>query len=225
MDQFLSLIDEIKIDLSSKGIEALQIKQPPGCYTDFVPREFFQFAGFEEKHADINQQIELKSNWEQTIHTMQKRKLDSLKAENFEFRKMENEELETAHKFIDVCRQAQDLKINISYELLRQLTDSTDAYDIFGVFREGKISSLCIAVRVTDKVAYYYLPATSPMFRSQSPMVMLIAGMVDYYCKLNYDFLDLGISSVEGKAQESLRIFKERMGASQSEKSTWILQF
>lgn len=198
-------------DLQKRGIKKLLVKHPSPIYAQIASLDWL--SGFDVEFADINQHILLQDGWGNSIHTMQKRKLDSLRAGQFEFRKMEMNELETAHKFISVCRQAQDLEINISYELLKQLSESTKAYDIFCVVRDGKISALCIAVRPTSKVAYYYLPATSPLFRNQSPMVLLIAGMIDYYKSIGFEYLDMGVSSIEGKPQESLRIFKERMGA------------
>ncbi|MEM9897232.1 MAG: GNAT family N-acetyltransferase, partial [Bacteroidota bacterium] len=86
-----------------------------------------------------------------------------------------------------------------------------------------KISAACISVRVTSKIAYYFLPGTSPLFRSHSPMVLLIAGMVAYYKEQNLQFLDLGVSSIQGKPQETLRLFKQRMGAQECLKSTFTL--
>ncbi|MEM7298951.1 MAG: GNAT family N-acetyltransferase, partial [Bacteroidota bacterium] len=118
---------------------------------------------------------------------------------------------------------AQGLQINISWSLLNTLAKKMPTtYECFGVFRGDKISAICIAVNFTNEVAYYYLPGTSPMFRNQSPMVLLIAGMVDYYRKKGFRYLDLGLSSVQGQAQETLRLFKERMGAEETDKPTFI---
>ena len=222
-DEFLSFCDEIKENLKSKGVATLQIKHPAAIYTGFIDERSLVDVGFQMRYTDLNQQIALKGQWVSSIHQMQKRKLAALEAEQFEFRKMDIKDLEKAHQFIAVCRQTQGLVVNVELALLQALANSTNAYDIFGVFRDCKISSVCIAVRVTDKIAYYYLPATSPMFRTHSPMVLLIKGMVEYYQSIGYEYLDMGISSVEGKTQESLRIFKERMGSSESDKTTWQL--
>lgn len=224
VDEFLQFVDQVKKDLESKQVQTLRINHPSEIYQNFAEENWLASAGFKKEYEDINQQIRLKADWVDSIHEMQKRKLVSLKSDGFEFKKMDISELETAHQFIKVCRLAQELEINIPFERLQELSSSTKAYDIFGVYREDKISSLCIAVRVTKNVAYYYLPATSPMFRSQSPMVLLIAGMVGHYQSQGFDYFDMGISSIEGKVQESLRIFKERMGATQSGKPTFSLQ-
>jgi len=223
LDLFLSFIDQVKIDLKNRGISSLNLIHPPKIYTGYITEDWLASAGFTMDFSDINQHVPLIPDWEDGIHEMQRRKLAALRSEGFEFKKMDAEELEKAHQFVKVCRIAQDLSINISYEILKQLSDKTQAYDLFGVFRDNKISALCIVSRVTEKTAYYYLPATSPMFRSQSPMVLLIAGMVEYYRSAGFESFDLGVSSIEGKPQETLRIFKERMGAIEQKKTSWSL--
>ena len=49
------------------------------------------------------------------------------------------------------------------------------------MFREERISAVCFTVNVTKDVAYYFLPGTGPLFRSHSPMVLLMTGLMDYY--------------------------------------------
>ncbi len=223
MDGIQAFATDILADLKSRKVNELEIHHPSEIYhlSPFVGD--LKNLQLEVAFNDINQHIELSADWEDSIHNMQKRKLQSLISEGFEFRKMEKNEFETAHKFLSVCRQAQGLQINIDWNHLKNLIDRLpDAYECFGVFRGDKMSAVCIAVNVTNQIAYYYLPATSPMFRDKSPMVLLIAGMVEYYRNKGFKHLDLGVSSFEGKAQEPLRIFKERMGALETSKPTLI---
>ncbi|WP_436515504.1 GNAT family N-acetyltransferase [Ekhidna sp. To15] len=218
-----SFITDICADLKSREVEQLEICHPSAIYQMFASVNDLEGMDFQVAFNDINQHIELSDYWEDSIHNMQKRKLGSLRSEGFEFRKMERDEFETAHKFILVCRQAQGLQINIGWQQLKDLIDRLpDTYHCFGVFREDKISAICITVNVTSEIAYYYLPATSPMFRDKSPMVLLIDGMVKYYRNKGFEYLDLGISSLQGKPQEPLRIFKERMGAVETSKPTLL---
>ncbi|MEO1255013.1 MAG: GNAT family N-acetyltransferase [Bacteroidota bacterium] len=212
--------NRIKEDLANEGVKHVEIRNPASIYDSFTKSEIIKGLGFQILYSDLNQHISLNKNV--AIHQMQERKLKALKNEGFEFKKMENSLLETAHKFLTVCRQAQGLQINISWEQLKKLNEQLPGvYECFGVFREEKISALCITVKVTDSIAYYYLPGTSPMFRNQSPMVMLIDGMVQYYKEMRFEYLDMGVSSYEGKVQETLKVFKERMGAEETEKITF----
>ncbi|SNT12589.1 Acetyltransferase (GNAT) domain-containing protein [Ekhidna lutea] len=224
IEELESFFEKIRVDLKAKSIKEVIIHHPSEIYESYASIDWLTSVLGEPVYTDINQSIALEENFSEKLHKMQKRKLDSLINEGFTFRKMEDHEFETAHKFLKVCRQAQGLQINISWEQLNKLKQNLpERYECFGVFREEKISALCITVRVTDRIAYYFLPATSPMFRNQSPMVMLIVGIVDYYRKNNFSFLDLGVSSIHGKPQDTLRMFKERMGATESQKPTFRL--
>ncbi|MFK7952034.1 MAG: GNAT family N-acetyltransferase [Ekhidna sp.] len=214
----------IKTDLKKYDVSQLVIHHPSEIYQGFASISHLEKLGCQITYRDINQHIPLVENWKNDLHKMQSRKLQSLHENGFQFRKMNSSELETAHQFISACRQVQGLTINIDWEHLKKLSDETDAYESFGVFRDDKLSAVCITVKVSDEVVYYYLPATSPTFRTESPMVMLIEGMVDYYRSMNYLHFDLGASSILGKPQDSLILFKERMGAIQTEKPTYMLK-
>ncbi len=216
-------LEAIQRDLKSRGVTELVINHPSPIYPNFDD-SWLKEVGFEVQYHEINQHIELQHYSKSNIHTMQQRKLKSLAKERFEFRPIPIEEVATVHQFIRACRQSQGLEINIPLETLEEQVRETRAYDFFGVYRDSKISAACITVRVSEKVAYYYLPATSPMFRSQSPMVLLIQGMVEHYHQKGFQYFDLGISSIKGKPQETLRLFKNRMGASETFKTTWKLQ-
>ena len=222
-DSFLSFEKEATASLKIQEIEQLSIVHPSPIYKPFVDVGILKKVGYQVLYEDINQHIPLTEDWENTIHKMQSRKLKSLQEDGFEFKKMPNTELEKAHQFLSVCREVQGLKINISWEKLRKLSlEMPHTYECFGVFRDGKMSAVCIAVRVTADVVYYYLPGTSPFFKARSPMVLLIAGMVSYYRRVGFKYWDLGISSVHGKPQETLRIFKERMGAEETMKPSLV---
>lgn len=221
--QFGNFLKIVKDDLKNRGVNQLAIHHPSEIYESFAPHNFLIGSGFEKTYTDVNQHIPLNKDWKENLHKMQMRKLRSLHENGFEFRKMEESELETAHQFISACRQVQGLSINIEWEHLKNLNEGTHAYESFGVFRDKKLSAVCITVKASDKVAYYYLPATSPTFRTESPMVMLIEGMADYYRSKGFQFFDMGVSSVLGKPQESLLLFKERMGAVRSDKPTFTL--
>lgn len=220
---FTSFEKEVVASLKIDGCTKLVARHPSPIYSDYVDREWLAKVGYAATFEDINQHIDLTIDWEDRLHKMQLRKLKSLQEDGFSFQVISHSDIEVVHQFLTVCRLAQGLDINISLEKLHHLCNSLpNAYDFFGVYRESKLSAVCISVRATDRIAYYYLAGTSPLFRSNSPMVLLIAGMVDFYKKLGLKSLDLGVSSHEGKPQETLRIFKNRMGAIETKKPTFL---
>ncbi len=213
---------EVTNALQKQKVDQLYIKHPPSIYSDFVDSTELTKVGYHLQYNDINQHIVLSDNWEDQIHDTQKRKIKSLERDGFEFHKIPISDLELAHQFLTICRQVQGLEINVSFEKLQQLTSQLPgSYEIFSVQRAGKLSAVCITMNVTGSIAYYYLAGTSPLFRSHSPMVLLIAGMVNHYRHQGYKFFDLGVSSFEGHPQETLRLFKGRMGAQETHKPTF----
>ena len=219
---FPSFAEKIAESLTADDIHQITVKHPSSIYSDFVDSSDLTMVGYDMQYNDINQHIVLTDDWEDTIHTMQSRKLKALMNEGFEFKRIPSSDLPVVHQFLDVCRQTQGLQINISLEKLRQLHEQLPGtYERFGVYRGDKLSAVCITVNVSNTIAYYYLAGTSPLFRSQSPMVLLIAGMVDHYRRCGYKYFDLGVSSFEGKPQETLRIFKQRMGALETSRPTF----
>ncbi|MEM0938892.1 MAG: GNAT family N-acetyltransferase [Bacteroidota bacterium] len=215
--------DKIFSLLKKTNIKKINIKHPSSIYRSFVDIKALQKVGYKVQYEDINQHISLTADWKSSIHKMELRKLKNLKLKGFEFRKMPESDLEKAHQFLTTCREAQGLQINISWKKLASLIkEMPKTYDCFGVFRQTEMTAVCITVRVSSDIAYYYLPGTSPFFRAQSPMVLLIEGMASYYKDRGFSYLDLGVSSILGKAQETLRIFKKRMGATETTKPTLV---
>jgi len=218
-DYFHLFEKEVVTSLKVNEIEELLIKHPSSIYPHFLDKGLLSKVGYQLLYEDINQHIALDDEWQNRLHDMQSRKLKSLEKKGFEFKQISLSEIEVVHQFLTVCRQAQGLEINISLEKLKFLCENLpNTYDFFGTFRRNKLSAVCIAVRVTESIAYYYLAGTSPLFRSHSPMVLLIAGMVAFYRQLGFQYFDLGVSSFEGRPQETLRLFKERMGAIETKK-------
>lgn len=215
--EFKTFMESVVNSLKQLKVEKIQLKHPPAIYGNFSNVSDLTSSGFKILYKDINQHISLAETWESSIHAMQKRKLRTLLEEGFSFQ--QTDDFETAYKFINVCRQTQGLQVNIGWDHLHSLIEGLPGkYQCFTVQREDKLSAVCIAVQATPEVAYYYLPATSPLFRSHSPMVLLIAGMVNYYRSQGFKYLDLGVSSLEGRPQETLQLFKERMGGEVNKK-------
>lgn len=220
---FATFEGEIVRAFRKDNIDKILVKHPSPIYSDFVDSSELVKVGYRELFNDVNQHILLSNDWESRIHQMQSRKLKTLHQDGFKFQKIPDKDITKVHMFLTVCRQAQGLQINISLEKFQKLNDLLpNTYELFGVFREEKLSAVCITVRVTNTIAYYYLAGTSPLFRSQSPMVLLISGMVSYFKEKGFKYLDLGASSFEGKPQETLRLFKQRMGAEETFKPTFV---
>ena len=218
--EFLDFFKDVVESLRKEVISKMEVIHPPNLYQGFVSEDWLEQIGFREKYCEINHHIEL-SNFE--MHPMERRKLDKLNSLGFTVSELEQGQLSQAYDFLARCRKEKDLELNISLEKLSQLfLLFPDRYTIFGGYLAGQLISAVITVRITKEVVYYYLPGTSEVFKKESPMVGLIQHLVDYF-KRQTRHLDLGISSVQGKPQEGLIAFKERMGGMKTEKKVFSL--
>ncbi|MFY0686965.1 MAG: hypothetical protein JXQ90_07370 [Cyclobacteriaceae bacterium] len=214
-EYMISLLDLLK----KQGYKKLTIVHPSSCYTQMVSANWLKEMGFSVMHTDDNQHIDLTKPL--SIHSMEKRKLAKLN-QTHAIRKLLPPEYESLHQFIEKCRRQQGLTINIKLDTLLNLVSRLpDLYDAWVSVYKGKWTSAVLVTRVTPTIAYYYLPATDQVYKKHSPMVQLLDHIKSYYQGLGFITLDLGISSINGKKQEGLFQFKERMGAERTDKYTF----
>jgi hypothetical protein len=212
-----NFISRLKITLQKEGVTKLELIHPSNIYQSVTFEELIK-VGFTNQWKDINQHIALTLDWPSMIHKMEKRKLQKLNRDGYRFSEMDYTRLKESYDFIRKRRDEQGLVINIAFERLQKLYERTHSYQLFGVFFEAELVSTCICVQITSSIAYYYLPATHPDYKKDSPMVLLIHGLVDHYRSKGFTILDMGVSSKEGSVQKSLHAFKERMGAVSTDK-------
>ncbi|MFT4834060.1 MAG: hypothetical protein ACI83W_000670 [Marinoscillum sp.] len=219
-EQFLKAIQLLEAELLQLGIKVILITRPIDCYHP-VPIDYFGEAGYKEEVSEISHFLDLQSSFDSQLHLMQKRKLDKLK--ECDFSKESIDRLQEVYDFIAECRQVQNIPLNISLSKLERLINLLpDNYDLHTARLNGELISACIMVRATDKVAYYFLPASSTKHKSSSSMVGLINHMYAHYQRLGFEYIDFGISSENGKPQKSLILFKERLGGIRSDRVTFV---
>lgn len=218
---FEAFFDQIKTELFLENVRKIEVIQPPEYYLGFVEMLWLKQIGFTRKVSETNQYVSLNKSIH--FHKMQKRQLN--KNKDLVIRKTSLSELSKIHQFIADCRKEQGLTINISQEKLCSLFSSLPAYyDAFIVEKEGSMISAVIMTKPTSNICYYYLPATKAEFKPLSPMVHLMAYLYDYYQEQGFSYMDLGISSIDGKLQEYLAEFKERMGAQTTRRVSWKME-
>lgn len=214
-------LDQIILDLKTKT-NKLIIRQPTSIYPT-ISTDWLTAYGFEKEVSDISHYINLTSFKLIELHSMQRRKL---KSSRFEMNLLSPNQLPEVYEFIKQCRMNQGLAINVSlHSLTDQLETFPDHYLIFTATSNNIIAAACIITIPTDQIAYYYLPATNPVYKKESPMVALMAYIYEYLKTLNFHYLDLGISSINGQPQSSLITFKERMGGIPLSKTTYSFDF
>ncbi len=218
-EQFHTYLLSCENELKSKGIKTFEITLAPFIYTT-IKKEWLIEAGYLISNTEIAHYLILEEDLEQHLHEMQLRKLRKLSGMRYGFLAIGH--LEAVYEFISVHRAESNIPLNVTYEKLSAMFLAfPDCYHIHSAYIDDKLVACCITVVPENGIAYYFLPATSAEARSSSPMVGLIHRMYQYYQNLKFRYIDLGISSMNGKPQESLIVFKERMGGIRTERNTF----
>ena len=196
-------------ELAKEGVTRAELIQPPDIYQGFVQSQWLMEVGFSPMYEDITHHIKLR---EFALHKMEEKKLAKLKASGFLAKQLDTEELKKTYDFLESCREEKGLKLNVPFDRLEALFNAfPDHYDIFMGYLNQKAACAVITLKVAPKIVYYFLPGTIKEAKSESPMVGLLDFMVEHYSK-TYQYIDLGVSSIEGEPQVGLIAFKERMG-------------
>ncbi len=213
--------------LPSMGVKEVKYR----CKPTFLQNEFekslqkqLDYLGFEWCFSDASQYIHTREDLVSQLHSMELRKLKQSQKQGLMMMEESVEILPEVFFYIAQARSSRHIPLNTTLEKLEQLFKAyPEKYFIFSVFDKKNVRlATCIAVWQSDNSLYYFLPATGVDFLSASPMVFLIISMAKWCKERNIQFLDLGISSIDGHLQQGLYDFKKRMGAQDAEK--WTLQ-
>jgi hypothetical protein len=209
--------------LMGQNIDRLALVQAPTLYNQAVPDFWLEEAGFKKTFTDQNQHIDLTSLFR--YHDMQYRRLKKLeKLPNVEFTELHGAEMDQLYSFLAHARRQQGLQINLDADTFAKLQgDLPGSYRGFAVQLDKKTIAGLFLGYVTDEIAYYFLPGSDKAYHHFSPMVLLIDRLLAILRREKIKTLDMGVSSIEGKLQEGLFSFKERMGAQTTTKSTFTL--
>jgi len=185
--------------------------------------EAFLEGGYTIHSVNINHHIDVSDRiFSSFIHSMEKRRMEKANKADLVVRRANLKEMGRIHDFIRECRNEKGLEINISKEKFLETIDqlSEHYYAFIGII-DGTIAVASVCVRVNSDILYNYLPASAGKYNSLSPMVKLMGYIYNFAQDMNFKFIDLGVSSISGKPQESLIKFKERIGGQMSEKITY----
>ena len=222
----LAIIDHF----ASKGIAKIVIRNPAGIYNPWknaIVTNCLINCGFTISHYDINHHIEVdQTAFSEKIHQMEKRKLKGSIQKKLGFQEVATADMATVYNFIRDCRHEKKVNMNITFDQLKRAVDIfPEKYKFFAVENDGSLMAATVAVLAHDNILYNYLPASPVAHNKLSPMVALLGGIYNY-CQSNaINILDLGISSINSQPQESLVLFKERVGGKPTLKLTFAFSY
>ncbi len=218
-DDFSDFWIETKTELQAHKVKKVELVHPPEIYQGYIPEAWLEEVGFSMRYEDINHHIELRNH---QLHEMEIRKLKKIAPLDYRFEPASRNSFGVIYDFLAKCRAEKGLVLNINkFKLGRLFMTFPDKYDLFAGFKGKELACATITLKSAPNVAYYFLPGTLEAFKKDSPMVALLHVIVDQF-KGKYKYLDLGISSVNGKPQDGLIAFKERMGGIRTSKKRYF---
>ena len=222
---FKTVIDYFK----ERSVQSIIIRHYPDFYDPAnspVICSALSHLGFRIKTIDINHHLGTQNNlFSDLINKMENRQLRRCMDKGLTFNQGDFRDAERIYERISAFRKAKSIPLTYSSRDFKNcLEKMPDHYSVFYVTdNTQEIIAATLLVRITDKILYYFFPADTPDRKSLSPMLILLNGIYTYAREHHYQYIDLGVSSVNGNPQRGLIQFKENIGGNTSTRLTFEL--
>ncbi len=211
--------------LHDQGIDELEITNPPTAYLPGMSDLLSTFLinqGFEISTAEAGAVFEVKNDFRKGLNDWERRRIGQAEKAGLVYRLVPMDDLESVYSFILACRTERGYDLSIDWETLRKTVEAfPERFILFGVMHQSVMAAAAIAINVGNGVLVNFHSAHPRDYDHLSPVVMLLAGMVNYGRENGYRLLDLGTSAVEGKPNFGLLDFKMGVGATVTSKFTF----
>ena len=211
-----------------EGVPEFQISLAPEhlAIESLVPSEVYLNHGFSVKFENTSHYIKMHT-WTKNVLSKGNRKKSKQATQlGLVFEKTPEGSREDCYHLIEANRVSLGAKVSVSFsKLIKLMFMFPDKYFLYQLRSpsSGKIAASVVLVETSPENLYVYLWADSIEFRSVSPIVSLLEGIINQFAD-KYTYLDLGTSAIEGVELEGLAKFKDNLGASRSSKKTivWV---
>lgn len=223
-----ALLSSLTKHLISDGVSEFHITLAPEHLTNenLIPSEIYLNHGFTLKFENISHYIEMKSWNKSALSKGNRKKLKQSGQLGLIFEETPESERKSCYNLIEVNRLSLGAKVSVSFSKLIELMSTfPDKYFMYQLRSpdNGEIAATAVLVETSPENLYVYLWADSLEFRSVSPIVFLLEGLIEKFSD-KYNYLDLGTSAIDGDVLEGLARFKDNLGATRTNKKTvlWI---
>lgn len=224
------LIDVIVTYGKQLPVQGLRIVNYPDCYlpTDAERlRHVLLDTGFSVKYEELNQHLPVSNRpFVELIHSAERRRLRKCQQAGFTTQIWNEPDADALFAFIQKARLRKNLPLSMnSKELANLLGNFGNVCPVFTVLDGDRLIAVCLGIRVTDDILYYFLPADHEDYQQFSPSVMLVESLYSYCQQQQISLLDLGISTSRSVRNEGLIQFKKRLGTVESAKFVFEMRF
>lgn len=190
-------------------------------------RKRFLAKGFVVAYEELNQHVPVTSGpFIDQLHAAERRRLRKCQQAGFTTSIWENPDSDELIAFIQKARIRKRLPITIqSKDLASLLANFSDFCPVFAVRNNHQLIAVCLGIRITADILYYFLPADHEDYQPFSPSVLLIEALYKHCQQHGISLLDLGISTSKGVRNEGLIRFKRQLGALETPKFVYEMRF
>jgi hypothetical protein len=190
--------------------------------TNILLRSNFKITEFNLNHF---MKVEKKISYENIIS---KGNLKKLKKSYKKYKIKEDcfNQLEEIYNVLDINRKSKGNKLSLDFKNIQAICKSFQKYiKIFSAIDENeKIIATAFCIMINKKVLYVFYWGELPEVKNYSPVVFLSEAIFNFCKKNNYEFIDIGTSSIKSEPNIDLIKFKERIGYIAAPKISLILK-
>lgn len=178
--------------------------------------------GYRIEFQDVNYSFDLKSFdmevYKSIMYCNARRNLRIALNSELEFVKCESDEQkEEAYEIIRINRENRGFPLRMTKKQLMDTIKIVE-HDFFLVKKDNRTIASAVVYRLTNKVAQVVYWGDISNVKEYKAINFISYKLVEYYKKLDFEILDIGISTDEGKPNYGLCSFKESLGCIPSAK-------
>lgn len=220
------------VDLLVKWLRAshktLVLFPPPHYYAPQFLESSFQILkqrGFRVEVEELNQQMPL-TNYDaywKSLWRIGRKNLKTAEAENLSFAEFPLTSFARVYEVIRENRVSRQKPLRMTLEELESTSHVIDI-KLFIVTKESADVAAAIVFHVAPGIAQVVYWGDRPGYSACRSMNFLAAKLVEYYLELKFQWIDIGISSVDGVRDEGLCNFKESVGCTSESKFKLVFE-
>lgn len=202
--------------------EAQVVLAPLGYAPEAGPRELNLFLGrgWSVVRHELTQAIAVEPReFVAAVRKEKRRKLNLCRREGVVARRLADGELQAAYDVMAEGRAKRGLPLSMAWpDLARMCEAFPDDVLGFGAERDGHLIAAAICIRIDARVLYAFYYGDRPGHEALNPALPVLEAAYEHWRAAGGGLLDLGASSIDGVASESLLAFKRSLGAGLSVK-------
>jgi hypothetical protein len=208
---------QVEAELVSLGVYRMEIRSWPSCFYPYQTQilwDFFESKGFEHLYSDFDfywpiGMLEAKH----LLLKSERKRLRKCQESRLQFQDWLSPDADAVFDCLYRFRADKNIPLNLSNDTLRlSLAMFPERYLVFTVKDKDRIVAVSVCVKVNDEILYHFCLSADMGYNHLSPSVLMYVGIYEYCQRKGFAIFDFGTASIRGDKQESLFLFKQKLG-------------